>query len=46
MREERLYEEKGVEPHRRLTVEEVYGTLIEIAKTTGVGSLKKWTPLP
>jgi len=36
-----LYEEKGVKPEKKLTVEEVYDTLKKIAETTGYGSTKK-----
>ncbi|SNZ07782.1 DNA ligase-1 [Persephonella hydrogeniphila] len=36
-----LYEEKGVKPKEKLTVEEVYSTLKKIAETTGYGSTKK-----
>jgi len=40
-----LLRDRGMEPKERLTVEEVYDTLLEIAKTTGVGSLKKKSEL-
>ncbi|RLJ70039.1 DNA ligase-1 [Hydrogenivirga caldilitoris] len=36
-----LYEEKGFKPKDKLSVEEVYRTLSEIAKTSGYGALKK-----
>ncbi len=36
-----LYEEKGIKPSQKLTVEEVYDTLKNIAETTGYGSTKK-----
>ncbi|WP_029522804.1 ATP-dependent DNA ligase [Persephonella sp. KM09-Lau-8] len=36
-----LYEEKGIKPQKKLTVEEVYDTLRKIAETTGYGSSKK-----
>ncbi|WP_297454020.1 ATP-dependent DNA ligase [Persephonella sp.] len=36
-----LYEEKGIKPQKKLTVEEVYDTLKKIAETTGYGSSKK-----
>ncbi|WP_456463878.1 ATP-dependent DNA ligase [Persephonella sp.] len=36
-----LYEEKGIKPQKKLTVEEVYDTLRKIAETTGYGSTKK-----
>ncbi len=40
-----LLRDRGLEPKERLTVEEVYDTLLEIAKTTGAGSLKKKSEL-
>ncbi|WP_457625572.1 ATP-dependent DNA ligase [Persephonella sp.] len=36
-----LFEEKGIKPEEKLTVEEVYSTLRKIAETTGYGSTKK-----
>ncbi len=36
-----IYVEKGFQPKGKLTVEEVYRTLKEIAETTGTGALKK-----
>ena len=36
-----LYEEKGIKPQKKLTVEEVYDTLRKIAEITGYGSTKK-----
>ncbi len=36
-----LYQEKGIQPKEKLTVEEVYNTLRKIAETTGYGSTKK-----
>ena len=36
-----LYEEKGIKPSQKLSVEEVYDTLKKIAQTTGYGSSKK-----
>ncbi len=38
---QKLYEEKGPQPEDRLSVREVYETLLEIARTTGVGALKR-----
>jgi DNA ligase-1 len=40
-----LYRKKGVGPTEKLTVEEVYDTLLKIAKTTGVGALKRKSEL-
>ncbi len=40
-----LYEEKGFKPEGKLTVEEVYDKLLEIAKTSGVGALRKKSEL-
>ncbi len=42
---QKLYEEKGIKPRERLSVKEVYETLLEIAKTSGVGALKKKSDL-
>jgi len=42
---QKFYEERGIEPEDRLTVKEVYDTLLEIAKTSGVGALKKKSEL-
>lgn len=42
---QRLYEERGIEPKERLSVKEVYDTLLEIAKTSGVGALRKKSEL-
>jgi len=40
-----IAEEKGISTEPRLTVDEVYKTLRQIAETTGYGSLKKKTEL-
>ena len=42
---QKLYEEKGFQPKDRLSVREVYETLLEIARTTGVGALRRKTEL-